>query len=290
MEDKSGDIQFPAAGDYPLKLQFNQLTADAGCILNWQPPGEEKLSVIRAANLIHAKASENIAWNKADWELFTTNHPAYVKKYGRKYEKMDYGPFLSGTFDAPSPKDNTTLKGIIVDTGRGGGPDLGPYILFDTELMRYSAGWTGDMIDFHGVAFTGEHGRTPTIAGPQFFGTAVMPGWGHDGSFNDPRSKPFGPLPRDQAHFRGLYRYANETILSYTINGVGVLDMPSSLVDGTNFKPLCIVRILHVDPSKEPLKLVVADEGPVIDASEGVELTKSGHQIIAIHSSARSGA
>ena len=52
---------------------------------------------------------------------------------------MDYGPFVSATVGAPWPADNVTLKGIAIRLGKQ--KDAG--ILFDTELLRVSAGWTG---------------------------------------------------------------------------------------------------------------------------------------------------
>ena len=34
-------------------------------------------------------------------------------------------------------------------------------VLFDTELLRMAAGWTGGYITTHGVAFDGAHGAHP---------------------------------------------------------------------------------------------------------------------------------
>jgi hypothetical protein len=274
MADNNGDHTFDTAGDFPVKVLFNQLGGEAGCILSWQPPGEEKIAPIPAGVLSHDKSAENIKWDKADWELYSADHHAWIKKHGKPWEKMDYGPFLSGTFKAPFPADNETLKGIIVSLDK----EHKTNILFDTEMCRYSAGWTdpdGEFIDFHGVAYNGDHGVCPTIKGTQIFGTPEMPGWEHDGSWKDPRKVPYGNLPADWCHYRGLYRNGDQVVFSYTVNGVGILDLPGMIKSENNIQ---FTRTLRVDPSDAPLKLLAV--GPDPGGSHGLDWqTTSGLQL-----------
>jgi hypothetical protein len=277
MADNTGTYTFDAAGDFPVKVLFNQQGGGAGCILNWQRPGE-KMSPIPASALTHDKSAEDIKWDKADWELYSTDHLAWIKKHGKPYEKMDYGPFLGGTFKAQFPAGNETLKGIIVSLD----PEHKTNILFDTEMCRYSAGWTcdGDFIDFNGVAYNGQHGTVPAIKGTQIFGTPEMPGWEHDGSWKDPRKVPYGNLPADWCHYRGLYRNGDQTVLSYTVNRVGILDTPVSRKIG-DLKDPELTRVLQVDPSDEPLTLVVGSAGKmsfkpdVTPAAEQIKFSRS---------------
>ncbi|HSV16324.1 MAG TPA: family 16 glycoside hydrolase [Tepidisphaeraceae bacterium] len=277
MEDKAGQVRFTTAGDYPLKLEYNQFASAAGCIFNWQPPNEKDLSVVPASVLVHEKSAEDIQWNQADWKLAQTDHRAWIKKHGRKFEKMDYGPFLAGTFVAPQPKDNTTLKGIIVKLNDEGTAN----VLFDTELMRYSAGWTGDFIDYHGVAYDGAHGVDPKIKGEQVFGTPSTPGWEHEGAWNDPRSTPYGPLPHEWAHYKGLYRNADRVIFSYTINGSDVLEMPhAESHDGA----MMFVRSFQIGPCKSPLTMLVCQQP---SAANQVEVFGTSNLKIATDSSGR---
>jgi hypothetical protein len=265
MGDKLGSIVFPAAGDYAIKILFQQMQGEAGCILSWQTPGSDKQEVVPASALVHEKATEDVKWNKHAWELFAFDHRAYLKEFGSKWEKMDYGPFLSGTFAAPQPAGNTTLKGIIVSLNK----DQTTNILFDTEMCRFSAGWTDGYIDFNGVAYNGAHGTVPKIKGRQIFGTPVMPGWEHDGSFKDPRPTPYGNLPADWCKYRGLYRCGDQVVFSYTVNGVGILDLPGMIKDsdGDYF-----TRTLRIDPSTQPMKLLVAASANV-DASKEIVLS-----------------
>src|SRR5881409_2186211 len=54
-----------------------------------------------------------------------------------KWETMDYGPVISATIVAPVPAANITNKGIAIKVGAHGEGA----VLFDTDLMRWSAGW-----------------------------------------------------------------------------------------------------------------------------------------------------
>ena len=263
--DKAATVMFAAAGDYPIQLDFIQGGNSAGCVFRWQQPGAKRLATVPASAFVHPAATDKIDWDKAAWTEAALHHRQYVKEHGKPYERMDYGPFLSGTFDAAEPKGNSTLKGIIVSLDK----DQTTNVLFDTELLRYSAGWTGDFIDYHGVAYDGQHVATPKIAGTQVFGTPVMPGWADkDGSFKDPRVPaadnnygqppvPVGNLPKEWCHYRGLYRCGDQVVFSYEVNGVGILDTPSGTSKDLNGNP-AFSRTLQVDPSTTPLKLVVA--------------------------------
>ena len=64
------------------------------------------------------------------------------------------------------------------------------------------------------------------------------PGWAdpETGSFDDPRprgrdGRPYGPLPRRWAHYRGLYHNGDRVILSYTVGTTAVLESPG--LDGS---------------------------------------------------------
>ena len=125
---------------------------------------------------------------------------------------------------------------IRIDAARPG------YVLFDTDLLRYSAGWTGGTLDFRGVDFDGSHRAWPTIAGTQIFGSTMTPGWANAGRFEDPRQvypstdytpqpatwqrRAYGPLPRDWGRYRGLYLHGQRVVLSYDVAGTPVLDSP----------------------------------------------------------------
>src|SRR5205814_1057665 len=97
------------------------------------------------------------------------------------------------------------------------------------DLLRVSAGWTGNYMHFIGVAYDGRHGGWPVIAGEQKFGTPSAPGWADaDGSFKDPRQEPFGPIPAAQGRWNGLYVLGDKVVLHYTVGGTKVWEYPTS--------------------------------------------------------------
>lgn len=190
------------------------------------------------------------------------------------YDEMDYGPFISATYQLPGGND--VLRGVAVRfhapiegekgkdapkdaKGKTTGPKFDPAecgIIFDTELLRVAGYWNGGFITWRGVVFNGDHGSNPGPAGPLHISTKPTPGWAKDGKFDDPRKIPHGPLPRDHARYKGLYRHEDGIVFSYTVGGVDVLDMPKVIVvDGKRI----LARTLNIAPTKTPLKMVIAD-------------------------------
>lgn len=167
--------------------------------------------------------------------------PGWRVKTGEQWRDMDYGPFLSTAVAAHSK--NLTYKGIIIPLT----PDrLNGAMVFDTDLLRYSAGWIDGFIDFADVAFNGWHQSFPSIDGKLLWENPVGPGWGKDGSFKDIRTVPFGPLPRDWAHWKGLHLHENNVVLSYTVGTRSVLETPSLESRENGF---AFVRTFHLGPS-----------------------------------------
>lgn len=153
---------------------------------------------------------------------------------------MDRGPYLTASIESGLPGRAMTPKGIMIRVNKTSRP---AHVLFDSDLMRYSAAWTGDSINWRNVLFDGSHQTWPAVAGDQVFGTRMIPGWANDrGSFDDPRTrfastdyKPqpahwqnraYGPLPHAWAQYKGLYLHGERVILSYTVANTAVLDSP----------------------------------------------------------------
>lgn len=189
------------------------------------------------------------------------------------YDEMDYGPFVSHTFQLPN--GNTTLRGIAVPFNapiEGDKVTLDPKgkivfdpakcgVIFDTELLRYSGYWHGGFITWNGVVFNGGHGGNPGPAGKVLIATKQTPGWAFNGKLadnklDDPRPIPHGPLPREWGRYKGLYRTDKGVIFSYTVGDTNVLDMPS--VEVHNGQRV-FVRTLNLSPSKVMRSLVLTD-------------------------------
>ena len=74
--------------------------------------------------------------------------------------------------------------------------------------------------------FDGSHETHPLISGEPLFANPKLPGWSSQPEFLDPRQIPYGPLPREHGHFKGLYLHHNRVILSYSVGTTSVLEMP----------------------------------------------------------------
>src|SRR5262245_45354056 len=83
----------------------------------------------------------------------------------KNYEVMDYGRFLTASWD--NTKGENALKGKGCTTNKGMAIQLGNKegaMLFDTDLCRWSGGWTGGYVTYKGVIFDGAHGPNPSPA------------------------------------------------------------------------------------------------------------------------------
>ena len=189
---------------------------------------------------------------------------------------MDYGPFFSSSLTMPPPRAaaarGPATRPAVSRAGTRGRP-APPVVLaaraitikvgnnaamsFDTETLRWAAAWTGGFLDLSHtseVRIQGNGAANP--AGPLEFSTRVGPGWAKADSFSDPRPGQFGPLPEDWAHYKGLYRHGQQIVLSYSVGGVDVLELPGSAKYDNS---VAFTRTLCIGPSKSPMALLVCD-------------------------------
>ena len=143
------------------------------------------------------------------------------------WDAMDVGPFHSATFKIPQWDNQITAKGIAIKVGTKDSPAT---ILFDTELLRVSAAWTGGFIAFP-RGRGGLEGQT-TPVGDMAFGTGYGPGWVQGPMVDDPRPKQQGHLPANVAKYRGLFLNGDEVVLSYTVGQAVVTELPGTDIRG----------------------------------------------------------
>jgi hypothetical protein len=136
-------------------------------------------------------------------------------------------PFQGACISAQFPPGNTAMKGLAIRLGTSGAS-----VLFDTDLCRIAAGWTGGYIDTHGVAWDGDHGGHPSIVGEQVFGTARVAGVAlAKQSFADPGKNGFGPMDAGVARWNGLHISGNDVQLNYAVAGrTTVQEQPSAII------------------------------------------------------------
>jgi putative heme-binding domain-containing protein len=192
------------------------------------------------------------------------------------WSNMNYGPGLMLTLEA-GDKGNFAYKGIAVrlDAGPGGVSRGRHWMLYDHDTLRVAAAWSGDgFIDWRGINFNGQHQVHPRVAGQIRFANPVGPGWANPdtGRFDDPRLRgrdgnSYGPLPRTWARYRGLYHYGNQVILSYTVGGAAILEMPAYELlpaDRGSGERVAFTRTLDVGRSPHDLVLRVGPAGTAV--------------------------
>lgn len=147
--------------------------------------------------------------------------PDFDKYPPTKWDAMDVGSFMSSGFGG---KMHATRKGISIKLG----DTNTAAICFDTELLRMTMGWTGGFLRLPRL-LDGIEG-TPWPGGRAAFITHPQPGWANNDSFQDPRPKigdeRFGPLPRNWAHYKGVYVHGEKVVLSYSVGNTDVLEIP----------------------------------------------------------------
>ncbi len=271
MAKKSGEIEL-TAGDHAILIEYFQGGGGAGCKAFWKAPGGDEQPIPTSALAHDQAALTAISWDEAAWKKMKAAG-AGGGDQGAWFYKMDTGPILSATITGQWPNKNIANKGIAINIGAGVGKEgLKAGVCFDTDLMRYVAGWTDGWLNIKGVAYDGDHGPAgPTIAGKQLFGTSAGPGWSKGDHLKDPRSEPFGPLPKDWAHYKGLYINGDQVVLSYTVGGAAVLELPGMEAAGK-----VITRSFNLAKFSAASSMVVSELPGGAGAIEGGVATLKG--------------
>jgi len=221
-----------------------------------------------------------------------------------KYKQMNFGPALFWTLQVS--KDNIAYKGIAIrlDEGPGGVSKGKRWMLYDHDTMRVAAAWSGDeFVDWRGIAFDQSHGSHTSIVGDIAFENPPLPGWlrpgskvedvvgsspfgggdqatptPDDGRFRGRDGKPYGPIPRDWAHYKGMYLHGDRAVLHYTVGDAEIHEMPGCEMPGREqMRGMPIfTRTLNIGKSSEDLALRVSYQSVEVAKSGGGELVRKG--------------
>ena len=186
------------------------------------------------------------------------------------WKEMDYGSTLMATVEVGP--GNLAYKGVAVrlDPGPGGISQGRAWATYaDHDTMRFEAAWTGrGFLDWNNIGFNGRHEVHSRAVGSVHLANPPGPGWAdpRTGRFDDPRPKgrdrrPYGPLPREWARYRGLYHHGDRAILSYTVGDAEVLDSPGVDPATLGTKSVVFTRTIEVGPHAGELRLKVAPRG-----------------------------
>ena len=180
---------------------------------------------------------------------------------GRPWSDMDYGPYKVHSYIV-EPGNNAN-KGIAIrlDDGPGGVAKGTEFLLFDTDTLRWAAGWTGPgFMDWNSINYNGRHVVEPAIVGDLTFTNPDAPGWSRAGDhFRDTRivgrgGRRFGPQDRGVARWLGHYLHGSRVVLHYRIGGTEVLELGASEGGGL------FSRTLNVGPRDAELVVQVAHQ------------------------------
>jgi putative heme-binding domain-containing protein len=264
----------------------------------WMVP-EQKYDVIHYIREAYLRPHIRSSYAKVD-AAYLAGLPA-GKSRGPKpsriepWVSMNYGPSLTATLEV-GDKGNFAYKGVAVrlDNGPGGVSRGRHWMLYDHDTLRVAAAWAGEgFIDWNGINFNGRHGVHPRVAGRVAFANPVGPGWADPktGRFTDPRTrgadgKPYGPLPRAWARYRGLYHYGEQVILSYTVGEAAILEMPAYELAPAG--GVIYTRTLNVGRSPRDLWMRVAPSGTAVALVGGKTglVEKDGYAVLHVPAAA----
>ena len=143
------------------------------------------------------------------------------------FKKMNWGPYFEYTFQVDGdykPGDidtvmNMAYKGLAIrlDKGDGGVSKGNAFVVYDKDLMRLAASWTGHgFINWRSIAIDDSHGPHVEIVGKKVSLTSEAPGWAEPKtqSFDDKKYRVkgldnnyYGPLPKDWMTWKGSYTF-----------------------------------------------------------------------------------
>ena len=143
--------------------------------------------------------------------------------------------------------------------------DLGQQttISYDLGTMRTIGTWTGGFLDFSGTLH--HRLRAGGLPNARFEKIVRSDGWqwAWDGKAENetPDIFPKTVWPEDQLRYNGHYPHGEDTIISYSVQGRGVLESPKLQKMG---KAVVIHHRMTINPGRNQLELIVLDDKPVI--------------------------
>lgn len=161
------------------------------------------------------------------------------------------GPFWSGTI-MRARGQAAAMKGLAITLGSS----KDHYVVYDLDTLRLAVGWSGEFLEFGDTLTKIAWPPPPSVKGNVAFETPMGPGWADaTGNISDVRERHQGPLPKDWAHYEGLYVNGDRVVLNYTVQGTPVLEMPGyETVNGG----AAFTRTIQFQKSAKNLSLVLA--------------------------------
>lgn len=164
----------------------------------------------------------------------------------------DYGKALITPVDSDDAA-HSSRNALVIDLGNE--TTLG----YDLGTLNSIGAWQGGFLDFsntlhHKLRASGlPTARFDFLPGIESWGWA----WNGNAAYKRPELKPRTISPESQIRYRGHYPFADDTVISYAVQGRGVLESPSAETIG---EATVIHRRFTIAAGNHPLELVARHE------------------------------
>ncbi len=209
--------------------------------------------------------------------IFSCNKPPEHIISENNYDSLQLAPYVEPNFPFITtsidlrnlgnglPEMNLTSRGVIMRLGGDA------YACFDTDLLRWSVGWTGEFISLTGMAqisyddFFNKRNKFPTVLGDPKLATGIYPGWtANKADYNDPRFKEppydkniWGPIPSSLGHWEGIeLEDSNSLSLHYSVGGTKIRELPGQKSFGNES---VFIRTFEINPHRNTLFVNLAE-------------------------------
>lgn len=186
-------------------------------------------------------------------------------------------PFITTSLDARQLGDGFPADGNVTPRCLALLLAEDAYACFDTDMLRWSAAWTGDFLPMVTMAqisyrdFFNKDNQIPYPLGQPKIATGVYPGWSAgEPDFTDPRppapnpgDPKSGPVPPEMARWEGVSLQGEHAVLNYTVGGITIRELPSATMSGDQ---VLFTRSFHISEEREEILTLTAAE--ITDLSE----------------------
>jgi glucose/arabinose dehydrogenase len=214
----------------------------------WMTP-EQRYDVVQYVRETFVKTlnpSQYSNVDKAYLDSLPKFDPSLAKaQAGSRARQSDYGPVLESQLGT-NIVDALTFR-LSDDVG----------LSYDLHRMCLVGAWQGGFLDLSRTGHAEQRGEgQPLPRGKPLPGLQKWY-WAFGGRFDYPTNDvlPRGPLPASWMKYFGHYVYNRQAILSYSIEGRRVLELPSAEKDNDL---LTISHTLRIEPGATPMRLCVA--------------------------------
>jgi mono/diheme cytochrome c family protein len=140
---------------------------------------------------------------------------------------------------------------------------------YDLHRMRLAGAWQGGFLDLSHTGHFQQRGESRPMPDGKLLEGLQHWSWAFGGSFDYPTNDllPRGPLPEDWMRYRGHYDNGRQAVMSFTIQGRDVLELPGADVSNG---VVTVSHWLRIGPGSIPLRLCAGQAGPSDGNAEGI--------------------